>query len=353
MNFADKPYIIGETAFHHQGDTDFLKNLIEAGVSSNIDALKFHLLFDIEDYIIPGHEAISILEQISIPEEKWLGILSSVRSDIDIILLCNDIKSLTWVNSVQNVNSIKAIEIHSTGLNDIFLLEESLKFNGTVILGVGGSTFEEIKYAVDFLISKGKKDILLMHGFQNYPTRYQDVNFERMNFLKKAFNLPVGYADHTDPLDQRNAIISSLPQVMGFSVLEKHFTTKFGEKRIDSQAAVSLDILNEIIELSSEIYLTRGTTSFDFSDAEKKYGNTGPMKKAIVARRKIEKGNTIQLNDIAFKRTEKSSSLRQIDLSKIIGAKALIDIEPNVILDFSNTSFQFNTNNFNQFYISK
>src|SRR5690606_7447826 len=331
----------------------FLKELIQNGISSKIQALKFHLLFDLDDYIIPDHQAVGILKNISIPENKWEEILGLIDTSlVDIIFLCNDIRSLKWVNSIQNTFKIKAIELHSTGLNDLFLLEESTNFNGTVILGVGGSDFDEIKYAIDYLRGKGKDDIFLMHGFQNYPTNYKDINFSRMDFLSNAFSLPMGYADHTDPSDAKNAVISCMPQVMGYNVLEKHFTIS-PEKRIDSQAAVSLDTLKEIITLSNEIFLSRGKSNFVFSEAEKKYGNTGPMKKAMVARNDIKKGTKISINDIAFKRTEASSSLRQMDTMKIIGSEALEDIKPNTILDFSNLKFQFNINDFSQFYIDQ
>src|SRR5690606_3787701 len=114
---VDKPYIIGETAFHHEGDVNFLKELIQTGVSSNIQALKFHLLFDLDDYIIPEHQAVDILKNISIPENKWEEILGIIDTSlVDIIFLCNDIRSLKWVNSIQNNFKIKAIELHSTGL---------------------------------------------------------------------------------------------------------------------------------------------------------------------------------------------------------------------------------------------
>lgn len=348
----DKPYIIGETAFHHEGSVDFLKTLIQNGASCGLNALKFHLLFDLDDYMIPSHQAIPVLKKIIIPKENWQQVLETVPKNVDIVLLCNDVESLKWVNKIQHSIPVKAMEIHSTGLNDIFLLNEALNFNGTIILGVGGSAFEEVKFAVDFFRSNKKEDTFLMHGFQNYPTAYQDINFRRMTFLKEAFNLPIGYADHTDPLDPGNEYISSLPQVMGFNVLEKHFTHE-NEKRIDSQAAVSLEVLKKIIRMTSEVYATTGKAVYEFSEAEKKYGNTGPMKKAIVARRAIAKGTIVTLEDIAFKRTEKSSSLNQLQVGKIVGSKSLADIEVNTILDFSNIEFQFNINQFDHFFIDK
>lgn len=348
-----EPYIIAETAFHHEGDVDFLLKLIDDLVELEISAIKFHLLFDLEDYIIDNHPARDVLTKIIIPKDKWIAVFDRVmQSKKRLILLCNDTESLKFVNSLQDKYTIDAVEIHSTGLNDIFLLEESTNFNNQILLGVGGSTFDEVKYAIDFLNSRGKENIILMHGFQSYPTDYNDINFNRLSLLKEAFGLPLGYADHTSPLDKNNAFISVLPLMNGVKIIEKHVTNKFGVQRIDSQAAVSLDTMKDIISLAGVIVKSLGTSTMNFSEAELNYGNTGPMKKALVAKKKIIKGEMITEENIAFKRTVDSSPLLQKDLNKILGNIALNDIEKDSILTNSNIEYTFNKPNFNQFFVS-
>lgn len=349
----NKPYLIGETAFHHEGNVDFLMALIDAGIDTGVSALKFHLLFDVSDYMIAAHAAIDVIKKIAIPEEHWGAVLSYVSAKgIDIVLLCNDLESLLWVNKHQNDYNIVAIEIHATGLNDLFLLKEAVRFDKTVILGVGGSTFDEIKYAIDFLHQNNKTDIFLMHGFQNYPTRYEDINLKRMAFLQGAFGLPVGYADHTDPQDDKANIISVLPQTNGFNVLEKHFTHVYGEKRIDAQAAVSLENLKKIKNLMDVVYSTLGKDNFAFSSAEKKYGDTGPMKKAIVARERIEKGDVLTMDNLAFKRTNQSAKIKQFDLEKLIGSTVKTSIEKDDLIDYSLVEYTYKVLDFNQFFVN-
>ena len=82
---------------------------------------------------------------------------------------------------------------------------------GTACYGLsrGLSTIDEIAYAVDFLRSKGKNEIVLMYGFQTYPTNYADINLSKMLKIRDIFNLPVGYADHTAFDDPNNEIISA------------------------------------------------------------------------------------------------------------------------------------------------
>lgn len=347
-------YYIAETAFHHEGNVDFLKKLVIDISSIEIQAIKFHLLFNVDDYMVPEHAAIEVIKKISIPEKEW-GFIFSLVNDRgkEIVALTNDLASLKYINKVQKQFPISAIELHSTGLNDIFLLEEAVRFNKTVMIGVGGSSFDEIKFAVDFLSDKGKSDILLMHGFQNYPTSYEDINFKRIVFYQNAFNLPVGYADHTDPNDIENPMISVLPAMYGVKVFEKHVTNVFGENRIDSQAAVSIETMQEVVKKGETLFKTLGNSNIEFSKAERNYGDTGPMKKALVARRTICKGEIINQEDIAYKRIEESSTLSQKDILKIIGSKALRTINENELLSFANIEYNFRRQSTVQFFINK
>lgn len=345
---SNKPYLIGETAFHHEGDTKFLEQLIEEGIKVGVDAMKFHLTIDLDDYMVANHSALEVLRPWCLAAKDWAKVLPQVTNKgMDLVLLCNDVASLKWVNDSEL--QVVAIELHATGLNDYFLLEESAKFEHTVILGTGGSTVDEIQYAVDFLKSNGKSDIFLMHGFQNYPTDFKDINLSKMTLLKNLFGLPVGYADHTDPTDEDNEAISVMGAALGFNVLEKHFTHKFGEKRIDAQSAVSIDQMKNIKRLLNKAVKTYGFNDLRMSGAEKKYGNTGPMKKAIVARRKIEKGETVRIEDVAFKRTNESSTLKQLDLPKLLGLEVIAKIEKDDFIDFSKIKYTFQSGDVSQF----
>lgn len=347
-------YFIAETAFHHEGDDIFLKKLIQDIAGLEIQAIKFHLLFDVEDYMVASHVAVPKLKEISIPKEKWASIFQLVASkEKEIITLTNDLKSLQYINSIQDQFPIVAIELHATGLNDVFLLEEATKFKNTIILGTGGSTFDEIQFAIDFLKQKGKEDILLMHGFQNYPTSYEDINFKRIQLLQAAFQLPIGYADHTDPKDEKNAWISVLPAMIGVKVFEKHVTNVPEEKRIDAQAAISLQGMADVINTATILSKSLGTQTMEFSPAELKYGDTGPMKKAVVAKHDLEAGHIISLDDIAFKRTEISSPLKQKDMLALIGLKCSKPIKKDEILSFENIEYSFQVEDFSQFFIQK
>jgi sialic acid synthase SpsE len=335
-----KQYIIGETAYNHEGDIKYLCEMIGEIAEIGLDAVKFHLLLNPESYMQNEHPLMEKIKKWIFDEKQWDNIIgSSVERGLDVIALCDDVESLEYING--NNKDVSAVEIHSTGLNDWFLLRELARFDGTVILGVGGSTIDEIAYAVDFLKSNGKEEIILMYGFQNYPTDYANINLSKMLKIRDLFDLPVGYADHTAFDDPNNEIISVMAAMMGISILEKHYTPECGKERTDFQAAVGRDKMlriKELMELALRVY---GEGELRMSKQELEYGNTGPMKKAIVARRNIEKGEKLSLDNLWFKRTRRASFVKQNQFLRLIGLEVTEDIEEDEMIDFTKVRYEF------------
>lgn len=353
MLVDNKPYIIGETAFHHQGEMDYLKKLIGAAADLKLEAIKFHLLFEVGDYFVESHPAFEAITRWTFSKIEWQEIFELAHSkNLEIIALCNDVASLEWVNK-ECKTAVKVVEIHATGINDIFLLNEAAKFKETVMLGVGGSSLDQLDFAINLLKEQKKSDIFLMYGFQNYPTDYKDVNFSKITLIQNLFGLPVGYADHTDPTDENNEMITVSSILKGVNVLEKHFTLDVAEKRVDSQAAVSLEQMKRIKELSGVMHLVNGRGGLEMSEAERKYGDVGPMKKAIVARRKISANKQITLEDLAYKRTSESAYLAQKDIELLVGSKTISDIDKDEIISYNKVEYKFNIAETAQFFNNK
>jgi len=333
-------YLIGETAYNHEGDLDYLYKMIDDIADLELNAVKFHLLLNPASYMQKYHPLINDIKKWIFTEKQWDDIIDcSNNKNLDVIALCDDVESLEYIN--KNKKHVAAIELHATGLNDWFLLNEASKFNGTIILGIGGSTIDEIEYAINILKTAGKDDIILMYGFQSYPTDYADINLSKMLKVRDLFDLPVGYADHTAFDDANNEIVSIMAATMGFNILEKHYTPDFGKERIDFHAAVGKEQMLKIKELMKIALMTYGNNTLKMSDAELEYGNTGPMKKAIVAKTNIKKGEILTAENLWFKRTVEESPVKQNQFSQIIGLKSAKDIKEDEIIDFSKIVYEF------------
>ena len=335
-----KPYIIAETAYNHEGDIKYLFKMIDDIADINLNAIKFHLLIKPESYIQKKHPLIKEIKKWVFSKRQWEKIIDySNRKICNVIILCDDVEGIDYI--VKNEKNIDAIELHATGLNDYFLLDAVSEYSQKIILGIGGSSLEEIAYAVNFLKNRGRENILLMYGFQSYPTDYAEINLAKMLKIRELFNLPIGYADHTSYDDPNNEIVSCFPAAMGINILEKHYTPDAGIKRIDYHAAVGKKTMTKIKELVELALKVNGDGSLKMSKAEMAYGNTGPMKKAIVAKKDIKRGEKLSLNNLWFKRTVKESSIKQNQFPYLIGLKAIHDLKEDEIVDFTCVEYEF------------
>lgn len=341
INF-EEPYIIGETAYLHEGDINYLNKMVDEIAEIKLNAVKFHLMLDPESYMQKKHPLMEELRKWLFDEEQWDAIIeNAIEKGLDVIALCDDVESIQYV--INNNKAVQAIELHGVVLNDHYSLMAVSKFKGQIILGIGGSTMDEIQYAVDFLKDQGVENIILMYGFQSYPTNYSEINLSKMLKIKQLFNLPLGYADHTAFDDPNNEVISILAATMGFNILEKHYTPDPGKERIDYHAAIGkaqMLKIKELLEIALTIY---GDGQLKMSKAERDYGNVGPMKKAIVARKHIKKGEVLSFDNLWFKRTMEESTVQQKQFLQLIGLEAIKDIEADEIIDFSKVKYEFKT----------
>jgi sialic acid synthase SpsE len=335
-----KPYIIGETALNHEGDIEYLLRMVDEVAEVKLNAVKFHLLLNPASYMQVKHPLLHKTEKWIFKEAQWEKIINHANNKgLDVIALCDDVESVEFL--LKKKIKIDSIELHAVSLNDYFLLNAVSEFRGRIILGIGGSSIDEIHYAIEYLQNRGRSNILLMYGFQSYPTDYSQINLSKMIKIKNLFNLPVGYADHTAFDDPNNVFISVMGAMMGFPILEKHFTPDYGKERIDYHAAVGKDQMKEIVKQMNLALQVYGTNSIAMSIPEKNYGNIGPMKKAIVARVDIKKGEKLSEKNLWFKRTREESPIAQNHFHRLIGLEAKRDIAKDEIIDYSDVNYHF------------
>ncbi len=335
--YGNKPYLIAECAYSHEGDVNYLTESIKKIAEAMcIDAVKFHVLFDIQTYMCPDHDLYTRIQKWFFGETEWRGIINSTQEmGLDVIILADDLGCLYFLESIQD--KLSAIEIHACSLNDIDMLSIVSKFNTPIILGIGGSTIDEISFAIDYLKKKGKSDVVLMYGFQNYPTRYEYINLKKMQKMKELFDLPIGYADHTSWNDENQELITLAGFICGASLIERHFVLEKGENRIDYEAAISVEDFRSLYNKLEILHKAMGDGGIELNKYEKEYGKIGPIKKAIIANKDIDKDKEISLQNIVFKRTNKISNIKQKEVQNLLNRKAKDKIRKNELITFDNT----------------
>ena len=317
--------LIVETAWHHDGDFEFFKNLItEISTKTKTEIIKFHISLDVDEYMHSDHGAYEWMNEKVFNEQQWDEVLNiALRYGKKLMLLFNDKRAIDFGMKY----SPEIVEIHSVCLNDITLLEHlnnKISRDTKVVLGVGGSDLYEIENALSVFETS---NMVLMHGFQNYPTKYEDINFGKVLKIMKLYpQFEHGYADHTAWDNENNVLITLLGANLGMKYLEKHVTTVYGEERVDWQAAISIEMFNEIAEKLKVVEKAFGNAKLTLNEGEKSYSIFGANKKAAILSKDMNKGEVFTNEAFTFKRTGQSSDLSQLDILDNIGKKFLKDL---------------------------
>jgi|APSaa5957512535_1039671.scaffolds.fasta_scaffold34700_2 N,N'-diacetyllegionaminate synthase len=323
--------LIAETAWHHQGDYDFMKNLVsQIAVNTEADIIKMHITLDFEEYMDPSHDAYTLLKPWLFDKEQWTELIEIVRNNNkQVMLLLNDIEAIKFGLSFEP----EYIEIHSVCLNDVFMLDElkkGLSSSIKVVLGVGGTSIDEIDHAINFL---SHSNILLMFGFQNYPTVYGDVNLNKIRKIMRLFdNFEYGYADHTAWDNSHNELVTLLVAASGMSYIEKHVTTHYGENRVDWPAAISIELFNSLHKNMKVLADLNSDGKLSMNKGELNYSVFGPMKKAAVLKKNMKKGDVLSLEVIKFLRTKEVSDMSQVEAVQLVGKAINQNVDAGTIL---------------------
>ena len=313
--------LIAETAWHHEGDYPFMKDLVSRLCKeSDADIIKMHITLDLEEYMAADHDAYATLKSWMLSADQWEELIATVQdSGKGLMLLLNDTKAIEFAARFNP----DIIELHSVCLNVPRLQEavlEKIDPNTPIVIGVGGCSLQEVDAAV--LAFEGRETIL-MFGFQNYPTKYEDVNLGKIRKVQSLYyGKSFGYADHTGWDEKHNELITLMVAANGMDYVEKHVTSLYGQKRCDYSAAISIEMLNSLAEGLTTLSRVYGNGSLALNAGEKAYSQYGPMKMAAVSVNNIEKGSLLTDDLFHFCRTSQRTDLSQVDMMDLMGLVA-------------------------------
>ncbi|MFC2066180.1 N-acetylneuraminate synthase family protein [Chloroflexota bacterium] len=311
-------FIIAEVAGSHDGDLKAAKKLVGVAAECAVDAIKFQVI-RADELVVARHPKYQSFKKVEFRQDEWLELLDYTQK-YDLIILVDvfDIPSLELMTRPE----VKGYKVHLTNIADPSLLSAVAKTAKPVFLATGGAKREEIEAAIDVLRSNGGNNIILMHGYQGYPTKLEDVNLRKMSGLKDIFHLPVGFLDHVDAETDMAMIVPVVAIAWDAAAIEKHITLDRSLKGRDYYSSLNPDELKPLVENIRQIEKILGTDSFEFSPGEFKYRSE--VMKNIVARMPIAKGTKISEEMLAFKRSE--PGLPPTEAANLIGRIARVDI---------------------------
>ncbi len=300
MSGKRKPiYVIAEMACSHEGDPKLGRKIIEAAAGAEADAIQFQIWLA-KDMMVPHHPDFEKLKCIELSRAAWTELAEharALRPQMEIIACVYERGSVDFAEELK----VDAYKLHSADLSNPSLVKYVAETGKRIDLSVGASTLTEIQTALDWIREAANSNIWLMYGYQNFPTRTDDVHLDYMMKLRNVFELPVGYQDHSDAETGAAFWLPAAAAGLGVDILEKHITHDRAYKGIDHEAALNPDEFKRFVAMVREIEAARGVaTPKAFSADEQKYRKYS--KKSIVAGRPLAKGSVVAAGDLLFMR---------------------------------------------------
>lgn len=300
-------YIYAETAFHHEGDLAYLKQLIRLAGKLGLDGIKFQVLTNIDYLISSKHTAYEAIKAMVLTEEQWLEAFETCKQEgLDIIFMPINPKAVNLFETARE--SVRYFDLHSVSFNDTETLVKIKQTGIPLILGIGGRTLEEVKEKQQYF---GNQLQVLMVGFQAFPSILKDVKIEKIAKLKALFpKLKIGYADHSAFDNPDAARSNELAYTLGARVFEKHLTLSEGIVREDYESAVGESqfaaLLASLDYLDKEVFSHTREEILNFSEAELNYRN---RERVAVAAADLKAGHIISPDDFIFKMIDKPNGI--------------------------------------------
>lgn len=310
----NKVLIIAEAGVNHNGSIEIAKKLIDKAAEAKADVIKFQT-FTADSLVNKNVKKAEYQQKTGNSQESQYDMLKRLELDVDmhkeLITYCNK-KKIKFLSTPFDLESIDLLndlgmdiyKIPSGEVTNYPYLKKIAKLKKTIIMSTGMCTLEEVRDALKVLKENGASDIKLLHCNTEYPTPMKDVNLKAMVTMKNEFNLEVGYSDHTKGIEVPIAAVA-----LGATIIEKHFTLDRNMEGPDHKASLEPEELKEMVHSIRNIELALGSGEKKPSESEMK--NINVVRKFIVAKENIKKGEKFTEYNITCKRIGKGISAMQ------------------------------------------
>lgn len=327
--------IIAEAGVNHNGDLDLALQLIDAAAAAGADLVKFQTFSAnrlvtrtaqkagyqtrTTDSQESQHEMLRRLELGAGMHEKLIA--HCAARNIGFFSTGFDIESVDLLVSLGQDH----FKIPSGEITNLPYLRHIGQLGKAAILSTGMATLGEIEAAIEALEYAGtpRTSLTVLHCTTEYPTPMTDVNLRAMQSIHTAFDVAVGYSDHTSGIEVAIAAVA-----LGASVIEKHFTLDRNLPGPDHKASLEPSELKGMVTAIRNIEMALGDGIKRLTPSEA--GNKPVARKSLVASQTIKAGEVFSALNITTKRPGTGISPMRWD--EVIGQVALRDYQEDDLI---------------------
>lgn len=326
-------YIIAEAGVNHNGSLEIAKKLVDMAKECGADAVKFQTFkaeestgrraekaeYQKENDVIDDSQ-FDMLKRLELPFEDFILLKKYCEEkQIDFISTPDGKDSLDFLNSID----VSKIKIGSTEVTNYPFLQRVARLGKPIIFSTGMSTLGEVERAVNILNDNGTCSIVLLHCTTDYPTEYEDVNLRAMITLNNAFQVPVGYSDHTAGVEAAIAAVA-----LGAVMIEKHITLDRHMPGPDHKASMPPNEFMEYVRCvrNTEVLLGDGKKE----PTARERITMQQVRRSVLAADHLEKGTILTEDMICLKRPGTGIAPEYVPI--LLGRRLKRDIEKEEII---------------------
>jgi N-acetylneuraminate synthase len=327
-------FVIAEAGVNHNGDLKMARALVDVAVDAGADAVKFQT-FKADRVATPdapkaqyqlqttgdSESQLEMLRRLELSEDAHLEVQAYCH-EREILFLSTpfDEHAVDFLDSL----GVPAFKISSGDLTNSPLLEHVARKGKPVILSTGMSDLSELIEAVSVLNTAGCENPILLHCVSNYPANPATVNLRAMQTIRAAFDVPVGFSDHTEGIDVSLAAVA-----LGACVIEKHFTLDRSLPGPDHRASLEPDEMRKLMESIRRVEsaLGDGRKVPDPSEIE----TAKVARRSLVAAYDIPAGATLERSMVVVRRP--GTGLSPTQLATVLGHRSTRRIAAGTLLE--------------------
>ena len=328
-------FIIAEAGSNHNRDFDTALKLVDVAVEAGADAVKFQIFSAATIYskktpmasyltkknLAEKDESLyDLIKKLEIPRH-WTPDLMHYCQKKGIVFLSTPF-DLAAVDELEQVG-VEAFKVASFEITHLPMLKRISATGRPIVLSTGMANLDDIEVALDAIKSGGNSEVALLHCAIAYPPRFEDVNLRAMDTMKQAFQVPVGFSDHT-----MGYVTDVAAVARGACIIEKHFTLSRNQKGPDHPFSLEPEELKQMVVAIRQTEQILGSPVKRATAAEAELHRIA--RRSLVAACNIKAGTIITEEMLAVKRPGFGIPTRM--MSVVVGREAAVDIEEDDIL---------------------
>lgn len=335
-NKSPHTIIIAEAGVNHNGSLELARQMVDVAAEAGVDFIKFQTFIGekvISRYAPKAEYQIKQTGQKESQLEMVKKLELSEKDHVELVRYCHQ-KGVKFLSTPFDLDSIDllvrlgldTLKIPSGEITNLPYLRKIGALNKELIMSTGMATLGEVEKALEILVISGteRDKISLLHCTTEYPAPVDEVNLRAIQTLQHAFQLPVGFSDHTLGIDIAIAAVA-----IGACIIEKHFTLDKNMEGPDHQASLEPTELKQLVKAIRNVEKALGHGRKIPSPSEIK--NMPIARKSIVALKNITQGEIFTSDNLTVKRPGNGISPMMWDY--VLGKRAPRDFKEDELIE--------------------